>query len=148
MAEKTTTLILSEIAGELGETVSATSTAEELQSLILSKLPRYLTGDALKLSKENRELKIKSLVGTKITPAVANKLIQRFASTDTLILSATPGVTDGFAEVMDVLGGLPDLNLNLSEKTRSQLPSEPQTESRTETKSHLQKIAEKRLATA
>lgn len=120
--EKLATLVLSEMAGDLGVTISATDTEESLKALILSKIPTPLKGDALKLSCENRELKLDALVGKKITPAVANVLKLRFCQPEkALILSEGSGFSDGFNDVMEVLAVLPDLDINLSEKSGRQV---------------------------
>lgn len=121
--ESPVTLVLSEIAGELGETISmAESDEASLKSLILSKIPRPLSGDALKLSRENRELKIKQFVGKKITPPVANDLILQFCGEKALILSEGD-YDDGFAGTIKALELMPDLQL--SEKSGKQTLDEP-----------------------
>lgn len=84
-----------------------------------SQKPEPLSGITLELAMDNRKLKLDSLLGTKISPAVHKQLMSIFATKETLELALAPQGYDVFAGVMAALAEN-DI-VKLKEQTGAQL---------------------------
>lgn len=106
------TLILSEMLGKLGKSVAVKDCQpEKMADMILDMLPQPVSGQALELARENREMKIDAQVGKKITPVIGNELKQIFCGEKAFIFSQE-FQPDAFDVVMKIIDRLPDLDLS------------------------------------
>ena len=118
-----TTLILSELAGNVDVAVSSADSPQEIAGKIQAKFSGFgaetieMSEREINLVRDNRETKIRLLAEKGLSPAISNRLVVNYCG-DALSLSES----NDFDLVLSLISDVLDQKaLSLSEKTRAQM---------------------------